>query len=565
MLRSLSATLFLVFINFLPLRAQITEYSAPFSGLSGIAAGPDGAMWFSGNGHIGRITTAGVITTYQVPTSNDASYSITAGPDGAMWFTETSLGGTAYPFAKIGRITTNGVITEYPLPDPNSDPFAITLGPDGALWFLESGKIGRITTSGTITEFPLPASEAKNGVSAIASGPDGALWFTEWYLVDKIVRMTTDGVFTVYPVATPIAAGSLSITAGPDGAIWFADNDGKIGRITTSGDITEYPVLGSFEFPYAIASGPDSALWYLSGEKVGRMTTSGLVTAEVRIPLGGGGVFSTYIAAGPDGAMWFTEPVVERIGRVRIDLTPPPPPSINLVANAEGDAPTIAPNTWVEVKGTNLAPAGDSRIWRDSDFSSGLLPVLPVQLDGVSATVNSKPAYVYYISPTQINILTPPDAITGSVSVQVTNNGSTSASFNVQAQAESPSFFVFNGGPYIAAVHLNGSLIGPTTLFPGVTTPAQLGETIVIYANGFGPTSNPVVSGARSQSGTLSPLPIITIGGVGATVAFAGLVSPGEFQFNVVVPSLLANGDHSVIATYSGLKTQRGTLITVHQ
>src|SRR5580658_5804542 len=123
-------------------------------------------------------------------------------------------------------------------------------------------------------------------------------------------------------------------------------------------------------------------------------------------------------------------------------------------------------------------------------------------------------------SPTQLNILTPPGAISGSVEIQVTNNGAMSANFAVQAQAESPSFFVFNGGPYITAVHLNGSLVGPTTLYPGYSTPAQPGETIVIFANGFGPTSTPVVSGSSSQSGSLSPLPVINIGGIGAMVSF---------------------------------------------
>jgi uncharacterized protein (TIGR03437 family) len=240
----------------------------------------------------------------------------------------------------------------------------------------------------------------------------------------------------------------------------------------------------------------------------------------------------------------------------------PPTPMITLVANAEGEVPTIAANTWVEIKGANLAPSGDSRIWQSSDFVNNQMPV---QLDGVSATVNGLPAYVYYISPTQVNILTPPAPLSGSVPVQILNNGVISATFMVQAQAEAPSFFVFNGGPYIATTHANGSFIGPTSLYPGLTTPAQPGETIVIYANGFGPTSSPVVSGAASQSGTLSPLPVITIGGAPATVTFAGLVAPGEFQFNVVVPSSLANGDQPVIATYNGLKTQLGTLITVHQ
>jgi uncharacterized protein (TIGR03437 family) len=61
----------------------------------------------------------------------------------------------------------------------------------------------------------------------------------------------------------------------------------------------------------------------------------------------------------------------------------------------------------------------------------------------------------------------------------------------------------------------------------------------------------------------LSPLPAIKIGGVSATVQFAGLVAPGEFQFNVVVPGSLANGDQSITATYNGLTTQAGALITV--
>ena len=237
-----------------------------------------------------------------------------------------------------------------------------------------------------------------------------------------------------------------------------------------------------------------------------------------------------------------------------------PTPAVTLVANAEGGVATIAPNTWVEIKGSNLGPAGDTRIWRSSDFVDSQLPT---SLDGLSVTVNGVPAYVYYISPTQVNILTPPNAISGSVPVQVSDNGVISANFMVQAQAESPSFFVFGGGPYIAATHANGSYIGPTSLYPGLTTPAQPGETIVMYANGFGSTSTPVVSGSETQSGTLSPMPVITIGGVAATVTFAGLVAPGEFQFNVVVPPSLANGDQPTMAMYNGLTTQAGTLITV--
>jgi uncharacterized protein (TIGR03437 family) len=153
----------------------------------------------------------------------------------------------------------------------------------------------------------------------------------------------------------------------------------------------------------------------------------------------------------------------------------------------------------------------------------------------------------------------------GSVPVQVSDNGVVSATFMVQAQAEAPSFFVFGGGPYVAATHGNGSYVGPSSLYPGLTTPAQPGETIVLYANGFGATSTPVVSGSETQSGTLSPMPAITIGGVAATVTFAGLIGPGEFQFNVVVPASVANGDQPTVAMYNGLTTQAGTLITVQK
>jgi uncharacterized protein (TIGR03437 family) len=242
------------------------------------------------------------------------------------------------------------------------------------------------------------------------------------------------------------------------------------------------------------------------------------------------------------------------------DFTIATGPAISLVENAEGAAPAIAPNTWVQINGANLAP--DSRTWQNSDFTNG---TLPTQLDGASVTVNGKNAYVYYISATQVNILTPPDAIAGPVEIVATNNGVASAPFTARAQTISPSFFIFGAGPYIAATHLNGTLIGPATLYPGSSTPAAPGETIVLYANGFGATSVPIVSGALTQTGVLSPTPIVTIGGVAATVSFAGLVAPGQYQFNVTVPSSLANGDQPVLAAYMGQTTQAGALITVQQ
>jgi virginiamycin B lyase len=83
------------------------------------------------------VSTSGVFWG-DYPVLSGSPWGITAGPDGALWFTVTD--------AYIGRITIAGSITEYLVPTANSDPFWITLGPDGALWFTEysAGKIGRL-------------------------------------------------------------------------------------------------------------------------------------------------------------------------------------------------------------------------------------------------------------------------------------------------------------------------------------------------------------------------------------------------------------------------------------
>ncbi len=224
-------------------------------------------------------------------------------------------------------------------------------------------------------------------------------------------------------------------------------------------------------------------------------------------------------------------------------------PVITVVANAEGEQSVIAPSTWVEIKGQNLSKPNDTRTWQSSDFVNNQLPT---SLDGVSVTVNGKSAFVYYISPAQVNILTPPDAMQGAVSVVVTRTGIGSGSFIAQARALSPSFFVINGGPYVLAQHgADSSLVGPSPLYPGQTSPAKTGESVVLYANGFGPAAGAVVNGAP----TLSPLPSVAIGGLAATVSFAGLISPGLYQINVIIPAGLSSGDQPILATYRGSET----------
>jgi uncharacterized protein (TIGR03437 family) len=129
----------------------------------------------------------------------------------------------------------------------------------------------------------------------------------------------------------------------------------------------------------------------------------------------------------------------------------------------------------------------------------------------------------------------------------------------------SPSFFHLGATEYIAATHGDGSLLGPASMsVPGYPfTPAQPGETIVLYATGFAVPETPQVAGSATQYGLLG-LPLnVSIGGTTTSVPFAGLVSPGLYQFNVVVPASSANGDTPVSLTYGGVPAPTGSVIAV--
>jgi uncharacterized protein (TIGR03437 family) len=100
----------------------------------------------------------------------------------------------------------------------------------------------------------------------------------------------------------------------------------------------------------------------------------------------------------------------------------------------------------------------------------------------------------------------------------------------------------------------------------GQTTPAQPGETIVLYGAGFGLVSPAIVNGSETQLGLLpTPWPAITIGNLPATVIYAALVTPGLYQLNVTVPASAPNGDNALSATYNGATTQSGLFVTVQQ
>jgi virginiamycin B lyase len=137
---------------------------------------------------------------------------------------------------------------------------------------------------------------------------------------NKIGRVTTTGQFTEFPIPTP-SSDPFEITAGPDGALWFTEaGANQIGRITTTGIFTEFPIPTKGQSLLGITAGPDGALWFTEGwaNKIGRITTAG-VFSEFSVPSfspSTGTSFPYHITAGPDGAIWFTELQTFKIGRV---------------------------------------------------------------------------------------------------------------------------------------------------------------------------------------------------------------------------------------------------------
>lgn len=230
------------------------------------------------------------------------------------------------------------------------------------------------------------------------------------------------------------------------------------------------------------------------------------------------------------------------------------------VGNGASGANIIAPNTWISIFGANLAAT--TRNWTTKDFVNGKLPNA---LDGVSVMVNGKPAYVYYVSPKQIDALCPVETSPGApVSVQVSSNGLAGNTASVPDMPYSPAMFFFKV-PYIAAVHSdNVTPIGPTTLFPNLSTPAKAGESIVIYATGFGDTAPEVPDGSVTTGKlNLATPATVLIGGNPAQVVFAGVTAPGIYQFNVTVPSSTPSGDNPVQIMIGSFSTPSGAMITV--
>ncbi len=390
------------------------------------------------------------------------------------------------------------------------------------------------------------------GTTALApSTPAGAVFYNEFISGTETVHYTStaSGMGQCGPVGPP--AGYFTVVrckSGPDvssvGPLF--PGDGAVVR--TGGSIM---IAGTGFGPSCpsctVTANPGGVSLAVSSWTDTLITATlpdtflGLVTVEVRN------------AAGADTIHFFAN----------ADTAIGNPPHITSVVNGASFLAGIQSRSWVTIRGTDLAPT--TRTWNAA--AEIINRLLPTKLDGVSVTINGKPAVVYYISATQLNVLAPDDNAVGPVTVLVSNDNGVSNAVQATLAAFAPGFFTFDpqDGRYAAAQHADYSLLGPADLYGGaaVLTPAQPGEVILLYASGFGPTDPPVPAGQEFHGAAFATGDIsITIGGKPADIQFKGVVSNGLYQFNITVPEL-ADGDHAIGATAGGVVMQQSVFLAV--
>jgi len=397
----------------------------------------------------------------------------------------------------------------------------------------------------TFTEYKVPT--AMSWPSGIAVGSDGALWFTEKFSL-KIGRITTSGVVTEYPLPSTETGEPAGIAGGPDGALWFVLPD-AIGRITTSGVITLYEIPGIVPQPVGgITAGPDGAMWFDAGNSgIGRITTSG-ATTFYKLPVSGGSPAA--ITTGPDGNLWFGDgnhTLLYRLTPAGVFTQFP----MNQGQESTPNYMTIGPD------GALWAIAS---IWMERITAAGTVSTSFMIPSASPQSLTSGPDgamwYVDYQANTIVRFTT--DGVFTAYTVPTSNSYPTA----IVTGSDGALWFTekadtTNGVGKIGRLAIPTAPAGPTILSGGIVNAASYAQT-----NGAG---NPVAPGAlvaiftsqlsaQAASFTTETLPP-SLGGV--SVTFNGVTAPmvqvaptGQYPYiSAQVPFEITPGTASVVIT----------------
>ena len=328
-----------------------------------------------------------------------------------------------------------------------------------------------------------------------------------------------------------------------------------------SSDPTNHTTIATYGNYPSFFMNPSSYPVYAS-ELVGTFANNGVIVGTP-FPIGDGP--ATFII--PSGANQLLLGVdddyyVDNVGSWDIQVTYAPL-VVSSVVNGASFQSGIVPNSWATVGGTNLASVTDT--WSKAIIDGKL----PTKLDGVSVSVGGLPAYVYFISPGQINFIAP-DVGPGPQQVIVTNSVGSSSAFMATSGTFGPAFFLWPESQAVAT-RQDFSLAAKAGTFAGVNTvAAKPGDVIILWGTGFGPTTPVAPAGEETPSDTTystSTLPTVTLNNIEAKVYGAALAPgfAGLYQVAIQVPNSIADGDWPVVATIGGVQSPSGAVLSVKQ
>jgi uncharacterized protein (TIGR03437 family) len=208
------------------------------------------------------------------------------------------------------------------------------------------------------------------------------------------------------------------------------------------------------------------------------------------------------------------------------------------IVNAADNQPgQLAPNTIATIYGANLAYSTASLT--QNEIQGGVLPTVLGTCE-TQVFINNLPADLYYVSPTQINFLVPPNLLPFPATIQVTLDGLAGPPVQVTLASAAPGLFQLD------ATHVIATLADGTVLTP--QSSAKPGDVVILWATGLGLTSPgalygqlptaaaPLVAGANPSvllNGTAVDQDAIFYAGVAP--GFAGL-----YQINFILPASTA-------------------------
>jgi uncharacterized protein (TIGR03437 family) len=399
------------------------------------------------------------------------------------------------------------------------------------------------------------------GVLASASScPWLATSYANWITVNPVGVATGTGIVT-YSVAPNPDSASRSGTIGIAGTDFTVNQSGvvcSIGAVPRSVSVAGSGLTGASltvtsNAPDCTWTAATNAPWILvSGGTTG--VGSGTVTYTVGINTG----------ASRTGAITAAGEMVY-VNQAAAGASISSLASIGGVVNGASNTPPIAPSSFVTIYGENLA---DSVLdWSAASINGAL----PMSLGGVQVVVNGGSAFISYVQPTQVNILTQPDTATGPVEVDViTNHGTVSTTVNMAPTSPALFTYALQGTVYTSALFATDyAYVAAVGAIPGVTSrPANPGDYILLYATGLGNT-NPAYPIGRVLT-TAYPIAnlaqvSVLIGGQPAPVLFAGMVYAGVFQVNIHVPANVPAGNQAVTLSIAGQPSQQNVFLTFGQ